>query len=191
VRPLASIEMYSVDLDFDALDLDSVLVRTRRSLGHGMFDSVCDVVYVRREDPPPNATEAIAQQVASIDGELSRAKRPYLLVGPGRWGTSDRSLGIPVDYTDICGARVIVETPMGNRGIEYSQGTHFFQNITSRGIGYLTLGPRFDSHFDRAWLDAQPAAHESDDVRHVRLAAPLRIQLDGRHGHAAITKPAV
>ncbi len=125
-------------------------------------------------------------EIGKLNATLS--DHPYLLIGPGRWGTSDPGLGIPVDYTHISGARVIVETAMGHRQVEHSEGTHFFQNVTSRRIGYLTVSPRFDGQLDEDWLEQQPAVVQSEHVRHVRLDEPLSVHLDGRKRKALILK---
>ncbi len=185
-RPLASTEIHHLEFELDRIADDDVLCRTDHALGHGLIEGVADVVYVRHADPPSTLTPQIAAEIGTLDAQLRDA--PYLLIGPGRWGTSDPGLGIPVDYTDIAGARVIVETAMGSRMIEHSEGTHFFQNVTSRRIGYLTVTSRFDGFLDRAWLDAQPAAYESDLVRHVRLEDALSVHLDGKEQRALVLK---
>ncbi len=185
-RPLASAELHSLDLDVERVDPELVLCKTGHALGHGIIEGIRDVVYLRRGDPPATTTREIAQHVGDANARLDGA--PYLLIGPGRWGTSDASLGIPVDYGDINGARVIVEMPMGNRQVEHSEGAHFFQNVTSRRIGYLTVTPRFGGALDREWLDARPSAYQTEHVRHVRLEQPLVVHLDGRKGRAVILK---
>ncbi len=185
-RPLASAELHSLDVEFDHVDPATVLCRTSRALGHGAIEGIRDVVYVRPDDPPATVTREIGQQVGQINEALQGA--PYLLIGPGRWGTSDSSLGIPVDYADINGARVIVEAPMGRRQVEHSEGAHFFQNVTSRRIGYLTVTPRFDGEIDMAWLESMPSPNQTQYVRHVRLPEPLSVNLDGRQGRALILK---
>jgi CheY-like chemotaxis protein len=163
-----------------------VLCHTHRSLGHGVIEEIRDVVYVKRADLSSTETPAVAAEVESINRRLRQDGAPFVLIGPGRWGTSDPSLGIPVRWRQIAGARIIVETPMAGRSIEPSQGTHFFHNVISFRIGYLTLrGARLDRH----WLDALPASAETANVRHVRLELPLRVHLDGRQGRAVILKP--
>jgi CheY-like chemotaxis protein len=182
--------------DFGA---EEVLCRTDRSLGHGIIDDIADVVYVRRMDLGHLETPGVAARIGAINAELVEEKCPYLLIGPGRWGTSDPALGIPVAWSQISGARVIVEAGFPGRAVEPSQGTHFFHNIVSFEVGYLTVTTSSASgtassvdpaFFDLEWLGRQPAERESPDVRHVRLARPLRVFLDGRNGKATILKPA-
>lgn len=187
-RPLASTELHGVDLDDPRIGEEDVLCRTEHSSGHGVIEGIRDVVYVRRDDPPSTLTPEIAAEIGKVDARLREAGRPYLLIGPGRWGTSDPGLGIPVDYTDIAGAKVIVETAMGHRQVEPSEGTHFFQNVTSRRVGYLTVAPRFRGVLDREWLDGREAAFESELVRHVETPEALSVRLDGRRRWAVVLK---
>ena len=136
----------------------------------------------------------MASQLGALDRRLAAAQAPYLLIGPGRWGSSDPTLGIPVEWSQIAGARAIVETAPAGLVVEPSQGTHFFHNVTARRIAYLTCtgGHRDeDEALDVAWLDAQPAAFETDELRHVRLDAPLQVLCDGRRHRAAVLKPPV
>ncbi len=196
VRPMATVEYQSDPCDVGAYAPESVLCRTGRSLGHGRIDGIRDVVYVRNQKMDAFVTRGVAQQVGELSDSLRKDGAPFLLIGPGRWGTNDPALGIPVDWSQIQGARTIIETAMEGRSVEASQGTHFLQNITSLRIGYLTVtktGRAGDApgeeYFDRAWLDAQPARKELAAVRHVRLPAPLRVILDGHRGRAVILKP--
>jgi DNA-binding response OmpR family regulator len=174
---------------------ERILCTTDRSLGHGVVDDIRDIVYVKRNNLQAHETPMVAAQVATLNKSLSDAKLPYLLVGPGRWGSSDPRLGVPVKWAQIAGARVIVETVFEDREVEPSQGAHFFHNVTSFRIGYLTIssvdrrraaGPRV---FDQAWLDSLPALADTGEVRHVRLEKPLRVLLDGRHSRGTILKP--
>ena len=170
---------------------ERVLVTTNRALGHGLIDDVRDVIYVKSSDLRSQQTREAAREVRGLTDELHREGRPYLLIGPGRWGTSDPALGIPVQWQDIAGAKAIVETPIADRYVEPSQGSHFFHNLTALHIGYLTVGDGIedDARVDAEWLDARPAAHETTLVRHVRLDAPLRIEMDGVEGRAVVLKP--
>jgi len=172
---------------------EEVLCRTDCSLGHGIIDDIGDVVYVKRMDIGHLETPSVADRIGAINADLVEEKRPYLLVGPGRWGSSDPALGIPVAWSQISGARVIVEAGFPGRAVEPSQGTHFFHNVVSFEIGYLTVtatsGAVGQAFFDLEWLGRQPARREAADVRHVRLAQPLRVFLDGREGKATILKP--
>jgi hypothetical protein len=195
VRPQAT-QIAEGNVDTEAVEEARVLCRTRRSLGHGIIEDVRDLVVVKRHDLEAHETPAIARQVGEMNARLLSQDRPYLLVGPGRWGSSDPRLGIPVKWAQIAGVRVIVETSFKDRAVEPSQGAHFFHNATSFRIGYLTLhipgGREADGEraFDFDWLEAQPTAHETPEVRHVRLEQPLTILLDGRKSSATILKPA-
>ena len=191
VRPMATAE-FQGDVQGPAdLDEELVFARTQRALGHGRIDAVRDVVYVKPMVMDATRTPAVAREVGSLTAPLQKEGTPFMLIGPGRWGTADPGLGIPVEWAQIAGARVIIETPADSRPIEPSQGTHFLQNITYLRMGYLTVASGLrNEYLDLAWLDAQAALAESQNVRHVRLAAPMTTYLDGRHGHALVVKGA-
>ena len=131
-------------------------------------------------------TSDLTSDIEAIDATLREEGRPYVLIGPGRWGSSDPSLGIPVQWEQIMGSRAIVEVPMADIHVEPSQGTHFFQNIITFNIGYLTIGP--NDFLDWVWLDSFKPATESGPLRHVRLDRPLKVILDSRDSEAIITK---
>jgi len=190
VRPQASPDLRRLKFDVDAVDPDAILCRTRRALGNGVLDDIFDVVYVAHDDVDFNYTKQAAEHVRKLNEILVDSGRPYMLIGPGRWGTSDPSLGIPVEWSGIGGARVIVETPMADRHVEPSQGSHFFQNVMSQRVGYLTVTAEDGGFVDRDWLDARPAAREIQGVRHVRLEEPLAVCLDGIKGSAVVLKSA-
>ena len=186
VRPMASARHVAPDLHLEALPADKVRCQTRRSLGDGLIENVRDIVYVRTNDVDGTMTPAIARDIRKLNASLSEQRRPYVLIGPGRWGTADPSLGVPVDWDDIGGARVIIERPIGSRFVEPSQGTHFFQNVVALRIGYLTVTPEAEGVLDEAWLEEQAIIREVGLARHARLSEPLLIHLDGRKGHAAM-----
>ena len=126
-----------------------------------------------------------------MNDDLNRAGRGCILIGPGRWGSADRWLGIPVTWDQISSARVIVETTLPDFAVTLSQGTHFFQNLTSLGVGYFMVDPSVDEGFiDWDWLDSQPAIEETQFLRHLRLRDPLDVRLDGRTRLGVIFKPA-
>jgi DNA-binding NarL/FixJ family response regulator len=193
VRPQAMQLLDSI-VEPENFPIEQVLCKTDRSLGHGVVEGVQDIVFVKRSNLESWDTPGIAEEVGFMNERLSSQKTPYLLVGPGRWGSSDQRLGIPVKWSQIAGARVIIETNFLDREVEPSQGAHFFHNVASFGIGYLTLSnmdrqataaKRF---CDRAWLEQLPAVFETNEVKHVRLEKPLRIFLDGKKGSATILK---
>ncbi len=187
IRPMAAVDGVP-DEDQQEIPPDRILCRTGRSLGRGRIAGIADVVYVRAGVTDGRQTSAAAAQVGELNRALRAEGRHYLLIGPGRWGSSDPALGIPVDWSHISAARAIVETPMAGRSIEPSQGTHFFHNITGLRIAYLTVGGP-DELLDQAWLDAQPAIAETAAVRHIRLATPLDVRLSGPDGTALVLKP--
>lgn len=188
LRP-AAIQDLAAETDTAPLDEDRIFCRTGKALGHGNYPELYDIVYVRRDRFDPAVSKAIAKEVGMLNQACLDEQRPYLLIGPGRWGSSDSWLGIPVQWSQISGARIIVEASPEGYNVDPSQGAHFFHNITSLGIGYLTIKPGatrrapIDGSFvDWDWLDAQPAVRETKHLRHIRTAEPLRAALDGRSG---------
>ena len=168
------------------------------SLGHGIDDDIEDIVYVRREKWEASQNKRIAAEVGQMNKMLESDDRRYLLIGPGRWGTADPWLGIPVQWGQISSVGAIVEASPQGYDVEPSQGTHFFQNISSLRIGYLTLPAGADEtsaksgqFLDWTWLDSQEAETQTTHLKHVRLPSPLTIALDGRHGEGIILKPEI
>ena len=177
-----------LDEDVAAIADDKCLLRSHKSLGHGVVEDVVDVVYVKYDD---NFTAAnnyrIADDIERINRKFLAEERGYVLVGPGRWGSSDSWLGIPVKWPHISAARVIAEVALKNYRVDPSQGTHFFQNLTSFGVGYFTIDSNTnDGIFRKDILDAMPAVEETDYVRHVRFPRPLRILMDGMKQEGAV-----
>lgn len=171
-----------------ALDEEQTILRSTTALGNGNIEGVATVVYVRPEAFNSANTPAIAREIEKLNRQFLDNSEPYMLIGPGRWGTSDPALGIPVKWPHISGARLIVESSLPGYRIEPSQGTHFFQNLTSVGAGYFTIDVN-SGHYDIACLDAQPAFYESENLRVVRFDAPLAIALNGRTGLGVVAKP--
>jgi hypothetical protein len=149
-----------------------------------------DIVYVRPDTFDPAVTQAIAAEIGVLNAGLAKAGRKYLLAGPGRWGSADRWLGIPVRWADISQAGAIIE--IRSRDLiqaDATQGSHFFQHITARGLHYITLTEGSDDFIDWQWLGAAPVVTETEHLRHVRLDAPLLLKADGRHGHCVGLPP--
>ncbi len=166
-----------------------LLCQTRQCLGTGLYEGIQDIIYVKHEGFSAANTPKMAQEVGEINGQLVAERRPYLLIGPGRWGSSDPWLGIPVQWSQINGAQVIIEASPPGYHVEPSEGTHFFQNITSLQIGYLTVPPGDDeASMDWAWLDALKPAHETGFLRHVKLDKPLVVKIDGAGSRAVIER---
>jgi CheY-like chemotaxis protein len=169
---------------------DAVCI-SHKALGNGFIRDVFDVVYVRKDTFDRSETLHVAEEIGIVNSRLRQQKKPYLLAGPGRWGSADPWLGIPVKWAQISGARCIIETGFEDMQVDPSQGSHFFQNIVSLGIGYLNVDMHKNSGdlIDSAWLDLQPAETETRHLRHIVLGEPLRIILNGRKNHGVVLKP--
>lgn len=175
------------DVDLANLDDRKVICFSSRALGNGRVDEVFDIVYVKPETFKPARTRDIAAEVGELNRILKAADRPYVLIGPGRWGSSDSWLGVPVTWAQISGARVIVETSIEGFIIEPSQGSHFFQNLTSFNVGYFSVDPHAkNDRIDWEWLAGQVQVAETEHLRHVRAGAELEIRIDGRSSSGAI-----
>ena len=169
---------------------EALILRSETALGHGVMDNVATVVYVKPKTFNSSRNPEVAREIAEINRRFVDENRPYILVGPGRWGSSDSALGIPVRWPQIAGARLIVESALPGYHIEPSQGTHFFQNLTSFGVGYFTIDPvHRQGFFDIDFLDSMPASYESDAIRIVEFDTPLTIAINGRKGHGIVMKP--
>ena len=189
IRPIVD-QKQMLDEDLAAIPDADCLLRSHNSLGHGVTEDVTDVVYVKTDDRFSAADNpTIAREIEKLNKEYLDRGTNYVLVGPGRWGSSDSWLGIPVKWPHISAARVIVEVALKNYRVDPSQGTHFFQNLTSFGVGYFTIDEnRNDGCFHKAVLDAMPAVEETDHVRVVRFEKGLRIMMDGKKGEGVVMK---
>ena len=170
---------------------DKLLLKTFTALGHGMMDNLYSVVYIRPETFSSLNNSEIAREIEKINSNFTAQERNYILVGPGRWGSSDTALGIPVKWAHISSAKLIVESALPGYRIEPSQGTHFFQNLTSFGVGYFTVDPSSGDGtvFDVAFLDSMPAEYESEMVRIVTFNKPLMVGINGKKGLGVVLKP--
>ena len=190
IRPLV-MGSESQDIQIDQFSAEDAICVSSKVLGNGFVKDVCDLVYVRRAGFDRAGTSQVAEEIGVLNGNLRRQERPYLLIGPGRWGSADPWLGIPVKWAQIAGVRCIVETDFEDMQVDPSQGSHFFQNVMSFGIGYLTSHPEKNpsDSLDFEWLDRQPAESETPHLRHIRFQAPLYIALDGKKGFGLVMKP--
>ena len=191
IRPIVDSKQM-LDEDVAAVPDEACLLRSHNSLGHGINDDVVDVVYVKTDDDfTAMNNPAIADDIERINRTFLDSGRGYVLVGPGRWGSSDYWLGIPVKWPHISAAKVIVEVALKNYRVDPSQGTHFFQNLTSFGVGYFTVDTnRVDGGlFRKDLLDLMPAVEETRYVRHVRFSSPLRIMMDGKKQEGVVLVP--
>ena len=193
IRPQATYVQRASDRFQFLPSADYAAVASTRALGHGRFEGITDVVYVSPERFDKGNTAAIAAEISKVNAALQKEGRKYLLMAPGRWGSADAASGIPVAWQDIDNSAFIVETVLDD-ATPVSQGSHFFQNIISFGLGYMTVDPSKQPSAEVAeysFWDAQPAVASStgDFVRHVRLDAPLEIVVDGQSRHGVVMKP--
>ena len=190
IRPIVDSKQV-LDEDLSAIPDEQCLLRSHNSLGHGISEDVVDVVYVKAgDDFTATNNPVIADQIEQINRKFLAEDKNYVLIGPGRWGSSDYWLGIPVKWPHISAARVIVEAAPKNYHVDPSQGTHFFQNLTSFGVGYFTVNTYTgDGVLQTEILDSMPAVEETEYVRHVRFQRPLKIMMDGKKQHGVVLLP--
>ena len=187
IRPMvADEERFQVEITSE--EFEKAFCRSTQALGNGKNEKIADIVFVKPEDFDTKATVQIAEEIGNINSGLLKEKHPYLLVGPGRWGSADRWLGIPVQWRHISGVGAIIELRNEKLKADPSQGSHFFQNITSLGIHYITVteGAESEDHFDWKWLNSLPVVQETTFLRHVRLEKPLILKIDGRRSQCVI-----
>lgn len=167
-----------------------LILKTHSALGHGTMDNVKDIVYIKPECFSMFNNPMIAREIEKINRQFVSREEGYILIGPGRWGSSDPALGIPVKWPHISAARLIAEVSLPNNRIEPSQGTHFFQNITSFGVGYFTINNQSGENiYDVDFLESCPASYESDNIRIVHFEEQLTIGINGRTGLGIVVKP--
>ncbi|MCF8274865.1 MAG: phosphoenolpyruvate synthase [Flavobacteriaceae bacterium] len=171
-------------------NIEDTIIYSESALGNGTYDYIKNFVYVKPETFNPANTRQIASAVEKINKKFSEQDEQYVLVGPGRWGSSDPWLGIPVIWPQISSAKIIVEAGLNDFRIDPSQGTHFFQNLTSFKVGYFTINPFMnDGFFDLDYLNKQEACYEDEYLRHICFNNPLTIIIEGKSNKAAIYKP--
>jgi hypothetical protein len=177
------------ELEIGLVDPDTVLALSEEILGNGEVDDIHDLVVVDIQRFDRAHSRDAAREVAQLNQELTAASRPYILFGLGRWGSADPWLGIPVRWEEISGARVIVEHELPDLQVTPSQGSHFFQNLTSFGVGYFTVHPEDGGLVDWDWLSAQRSVKEGRYVRLLRFDSPLPVKMNGRRRQGVILKP--
>ncbi len=188
IRPIIYDEE-TENVALDDLDMDEVILYSPQAMGHGRFGDICDFVYVKPDAFDSGFTREMAAEIGQINEQLGKEQRRYVLIGFGRWGSSDRWLGIPVTWDQISNAKLIVETSREDFMITPSQGTHFFQNLTSQGVGYFTINSVVNhGMIDWHYLEDLEAVTETKFVRHVRFDKPLEIKIDGRQNRGAVFK---
>ncbi|MDR1402145.1 MAG: PEP/pyruvate-binding domain-containing protein, partial [Tannerellaceae bacterium] len=190
IRPIVD-NKEIMEEDLTNVKPEDTIISSASVLGHGVVSNVYDIVYVKTKAFNSANNQLISYEIEKINREFAGKNTGYVLVGPGRWGSSDHWLGIPVKWPHISYARVIVESGLENYRIDPSQGTHFFQNLTSFGVGYFTINPfKGDGWYDQDFLNAQPVVQETDYLCHVRFDEPIIIKMDGKKSLGVIMKPA-
>lgn len=185
IRPMAW-DPVDDDVVVEKSDRKNARLYSQNALGTNKTREIPDIVYVKPDAFDPGRTVEMVSEIRGINAGLLNAKRKYLLVGPGRWGSADRWLGIPVNWRDISGVGVIVETTIETLNADPSQGSHFFHNLTSLGISYITLSRGGQDFIDLDWLAALPAVNETEHIRHVRPDTPLVMRIDGKNSRAVL-----
>ncbi len=213
IRPIVESDQSS-SIDMDQVKPEATILYSASALGNGEFSGIRDLIYVKPQNFSAENSKEIASRMEKLNGQFKKSRemlrkhsgsgnsdgadgestpdicRGYVLVGPGRWGSTDPWLGIPVKWSQISEARIIVESSLENYRIDPSQGTHFFQNLTSFRVGYMTINPFIrDGYYDPDYLDQLPAVFEDDMIRHVHFENDLEIRIDGRTNRGAVMKP--
>lgn len=189
IRPIVQ-NREAITEDLSLIPDEDVILTSKNALGNGIVDDIYDIIYVKSEGFTASNNQFVAYEIEKLNKQFTELDRGYILVGPGRWGSSDHWLGIPVKWPHVSNARLLVESGLDNYRIEPSQGTHFFQNLTSFGVGYFTVNPymKDDGIFDEAYLNAQPAVFESKYLRHVRFQSPIVVKINGRKKYGIVLK---
>lgn len=188
IRPIVD-NKEIMDEDLSLVKNEETILSSTSVLGHGIVGDVQDIIYVKTGAFNSSNNQLIAYEIEKMNRSFTDQEKGYVLVGPGRWGSSDSWLGIPMKWPHISNARVIVECGLENYRVDPSQGTHFFQNLTSFGVGYFTVNPfKGDGWFDEAFLNAQPAVEETEYLRHVHFDAPITIKMDGKKSLGVVLK---
>jgi CheY-like chemotaxis protein len=189
IRPIVEMEQ-RMKVSIDKVLDEETIITSQSAMGNGTIENIKDFVYVKIESFNPSNNKAISLEIEKLNKSFIASDRNYVLVGPGRWGSRDPWLGIPVNWPQICNARLIVESGLHNFRIDPSQGTHFFQNLTSFRVGYFTINPFInDGFYDISYLNSLPAVYEDQYIRHIQFEQPLKIMIDGRIKKGVIMKP--
>jgi hypothetical protein len=189
LRPM-SLMSEAESLEVGPVAPGSAVVFSKRVLGNGRIEGIRDLVVVDFQRFERAHSREAAEEIDRLNAQLLASRTPYLLIGVGRWGSRDPWLGIPVSWDQVSGARVIVEAGMRDLRVTPSQGSHFFQNLTAFNVGYFTVNPELDEgEVDWDWLDAQPHLSAVAHVRHIRLAEPVIVTMNGKKGEGVVLKP--
>jgi hypothetical protein len=173
------------EVNIEDIDINKVICYSENALGNGVIRGIKDIIYIKDELFHMSKSNRVVNQIREMNTKLMDANKPYILVGPGRWGSADSWLGIPIIWSDIAGVKVIIETPYGERPIDPSQGSHFFHDMISSQVGYITT-KKDSGNIRWSWLESQKVIEETDDVKHVETSSELEISIDGKRGKAVI-----
>ncbi|CAN2041030.1 Phosphoenolpyruvate synthase/pyruvate phosphate dikinase [Candidatus Magnetomoraceae bacterium gMMP-15] len=185
IRPMVASEQ-RFEVNIAPKEFQRAFCYSTQALGTGINESIADIIYVKPDDFNAKSTMQIASEIGQINAGLVKENRPYLLAGPGRWGSADRWLGIPVQWRDISGVSAIIELRNEKLKADPSQGSHFFQNITSLGIYYITITEGSDDFFNWEWIKSLPTLRETDFLRHVRLDQPFTIKVNAKNAQCVM-----
>ncbi|WP_430813271.1 PEP/pyruvate-binding domain-containing protein [Carboxylicivirga sp. RSCT41] len=189
IRPIVD-SKESIAEKLEEIKPDETIIHSRSALGNGVIDDIQDIIYIKSDNFNPANNTKLVPIIEKLNAPFHADNKPYVLIGPGRWGSQDPWLGVPVKWTQISGARLIVETGLENYRVDPSQGTHFFQNLTSLRVGYFTVTPSIgDGFIDTEYLDALPAVYEDEYIRHVRLDKVCCVKIDGQKGIGVVMPP--
>ena len=191
IRPIVS-NKETITTELEKVKVKDTIIYSHSALGNGVISDLKDIVYIKPETFNPAKNVELCERIGQLNDRMIREGRNYILIGPGRWGSQDPWLGIPVKWPQISNARLIVESGLKDYRIDPSQGTHFFQNLTSFRVGYFTINPFMkDGYYDLEFLNALPSVYEDEQIRHIRLDKPLLVEIDGRKNLGAVYKPSV
>ena len=189
IRPMVDVKA-GLDEDLTRIPDDQLLLKSENALGHGIMEDISDVIYVKTEGYSASNNQLIAYDIEKLNRRFLDEGKHYVLVGPGRWGSSDTWLGVPVKWPHISAARVIVEAGLTNYRVDPSQGTHFFQNLTSFGVGYFTINAYMNEGiYNQELLNSMPAVEETKFLRWVHFDRPLTVKMDGRKKLGVVVLP--
>jgi hypothetical protein len=187
IRPMGIGHLH-MDVEIKKEDISAAFCYSTTALGNGRNREISDIVFINPDTFEPARTVDIATEIGRMNRQLVQQQRKFLLIGPGRWGSADRWLGIPVSWNDISGVGAMIETTVENFKADPSQGSHFFHNITSLGISYLTVSQNSSDFIDWKWLQSMPATVKTAYLNHVKLDNPLTIKIDGKNSRAVILR---
>ncbi len=189
IRPIVEAQDKNI-INIETNNPEKSIVISNEALGNGIIDNVYDIIYVKPDSFKPSETKTIKDKINNINSQLLSQNKYYILIGPGRWGSNDPWLGVPVKWANISAARLIIEAGLEDYRIDPSQGTHFFQNLTSFNVGYFTINPFInEGYYDVEFLNSQKHEYEDEFIRHVSFNNPAIIKIDGRNKTGIVLKP--